>query len=1236
MVADSNVLSNVVVGSGETRTFMNGTIVGLTVQNGGSFTNLATVSNVTDQGSFENFGSAQNAVVESGGSFQNTATVTSVTVQGSGGFYNYGKANNVSAQSGAIFENRYGSISSLSVQSGADVDFMGGAGSSVTVDSGGSVGAEQSASLTTVTMTAGGSLEVSDGASATDVTITGDAENTLVVGDKGYVSGVNVSGNTPQTSTASEIHDVIVNSGGVADDVTVYHDHMVVNDGGLASGVTLNNAGITVQSNGVVSAVTVTSQGSNYANGAFIDGGVSYDAIVNNNGLIIEYTNGSAYNTTINNGGEDAVLNGLSESAIVSSGGLQLAKTKGVTSGTILDGGQLQVSAGGIASGTTVNAGGLEVVSSGGTAINQTVNASGTVDIQSDGSASNTLVHRYGVENVAQGGVVSNFTIDMGRQNNAGSAVSGLIENLGEERVQSGGYDADMTVTGHGHEVVSAGGTAVNTIFNDTGFGFIAGTLDNATVNSGGWINVSSGGLTSHTTINGSGSEYVNAGGSAVDQTVNAHGTLTIASAGIIGGITVLSGGALSGGVLSAGAKVSALSGGYESGVTITAGGYSEVDSKGTATNISIVDNGIQTVASGGLVSGFEINHARQYDWGSAVSGTISNLAEERVMSGGQDSDMIVTSHGHEVVSAGGIAYHTTYNVTGFGYISGSAVSAVVNSGGIEFVQNGGVATSTTVNKGGLEDVDTGGIAKGETVESGGTLDVYSQGSLQSANVFGGTVDVNSGGSAADVNVASGGRLNVQSGGVLSGTEALQNGGKATIWAAADGVVDLEGSTNTGLTLDGIDTSSATTVTTEVTGFDGNSAGNSDGIVLAGVKAADITSTSYSADGNYVTLSFNEGGSVTLHIDDVSKYGYELSSDADGNAVYEVCFLAGSMIRTPSGDVAVETLQLGDEVLTFADGQSSVRKVTWAGKAHANVRAGLPDDEAGYPVRILKDAIADGVPYKDMLITSEHCLFFEGKFVPVRMLVNGSSIFYDKSITSYDYYHVETEEHSVITADGMLTESYLDTGNRRAFRQAGSVMSMGGKVKSWQEDAVVDLCVDRAFVEPLFRKLADRSTGIAGHLVAEAPQVLTEEPDLHLVTDKGAIVRAVRRNGQRYSFMLRAGTRFVRVVSRAARPADVIGPFVDDRRVMGVAVADVHLAAAGKQHDIIAHLKQDKPEGWHETDWTDCAWTDGNALLPLEDHLIGHEIALLSITIRAAGPYIANTEKQDDSKKRFA
>ncbi|GCD60847.1 hypothetical protein NBRC3280_3419 [Acetobacter pasteurianus NBRC 3280] len=150
------------------------------------------------------------------------------------------------------------------------------------------------------------------------------------------------------------------------------------------------------------------------------------------------------------------------------------------------------------------------------------------------------------------------------------------------------------------------------------------------------------------------------------------------------------------------------------------------------------------------------------------------------------------------------------------------------------------------------------------------------------------------------------------------------------------------------------------------------------------------------------------------------------------------------MIRTCAGEVAIENIQIGDEIITF-DGHSggqTVRPVVWVGKAHAIVRPGLPDDEAGYPVRVIKDAIADGVPYKDMLITSEHCLFFEGRFVPVRMLVNGSTIFYDKSITFYDYYHVETDQHSVIIADGMLTESYLDTGNRRAFRQKSKVAAL--------------------------------------------------------------------------------------------------------------------------------------------------------------------------------------------------
>lgn len=401
--------------------------------------------------------------------------------------------------------------------------------------------------------------------------------------------------------------------------------------------------------------------------------------------------------------------------------------------------------------------------------------------------------------------------------------------------------------------------------------------------------------------------------------------------------------------------------------------------------------------------------------------------------------------------------------------------------------------------------------------------------------------------------------------------------------------------------------------------------------------SADYTLNS---DGSYeLTVQLTDGHSFTYpDINMVSGYTppAHISIVQDGTTGWvledtsiSACFLAGCMIRTSEGDVAVKDIQIGDQLVKFdwKHNREVTHPVVWVGKAHAMVRVGLPDDEAGYPVRILKDAVADGVPYKDMLITAEHCLFFEGRFVPVRMLVNGVSIFYDKSITSYDYYHVETEQHSVIMADGMLTESYLDTGNRRAFRQEGKVATLRGAVQSWVEDAGAPLCVDRAFVEPLFHKLEARENSVTGCQMPTEQAVVVADPNLHLVTQAGAIIRPMRHEGQRYSFMLPANTQSVRIVSRASRPADVIGPFVDDRRQMGVAVADVHFITVKKLHPITAHLQAQKLEGWHDTDWTDCAWTNGNAVLPMGDFTKGN-MGLLSLTIRAAGPYVEHKADQ--------
>ncbi|KXV62252.1 hypothetical protein AD949_12615 [Acetobacter orleanensis] len=557
--------------------------------------------------------------------------------------------------------------------------------------------------------------------------------------------------------------------------------------------------------------------------------------------------------------------------------------------------------------------------------------------------------------------------------------------------------------------------------------------------------------------------------------------------------------------------------------------------------------------------------------------------------------------------------------------IAGSADSAVlINLASIgtyvslpgatgNFVIGAGAATANTYYIGGTTAIS--GLAN---IITGSTI-----------NVIGGTATLSGNSGASLIDALSGSTINIEHGGtfntgdalasILSGTTInFGDGGGTLIINGGGTLINIAGSS-----INNYDPSKDTIelkgTTTPVYQYNISGNGNARTIIL------------YDKDGHALAeYSANLANGVELKNGNyyVSSTNNPLEISYSGSNTYiGACFLAGSMIRTTKGDIAVEDVRVGDDVIAF-DWQNktdSVRSVVWVGKAHVNVRQGLPDDEAGYPVRVLKNAIADGVPYKDMLITAEHCLFFNGAFVPARMLVNGVSIFYDKSITSYEYYHVETEQHSVITADGMLTESYLDTGNRMSFRQDGKVVTLRGAAKNWDKDSSAPLCVERAFVEPLFRSLEWRANSVAGSRKAEKGPELTRDPDLHLVLASGAIVRPI----QKYSFMLPPGTQSVRIVSRASRPSDTIGPFVDDRRMMGVSIGDIRLLCARDQLMITSHLQEEKPAGWYAGDEDGCAWTNGNAELSLEGLLKPGVMGLLYLNVRATGPYLISADKDE-------
>lgn len=192
------------------------------------------------------------------------------------------------------------------------------------------------------------------------------------------------------------------------------------------------------------------------------------------------------------------------------------------------------------------------------------------------------------------------------------------------------------------------------------------------------------------------------------------------------------------------------------------------------------------------------------------------------------------------------------------------------------------------------------------------------------------------------------------------------------------------------------------------------------------------------------------------------------------------CFLEGSMIETPAGEKAIETLRVGDDVCAYDanTGRRTVKAVTWVGQGYGFASDAPHDDEAGWPVRIRKDAFADHIPHRDLLLTNEHCLFIDGGFIPVRMLVNGKSIFYDRSIRNYAYYHLAPEEHAVIRANGLQTESFLDTHGACHLETPELVNALTSSLKSWESDACAPLVTARSDVEPVFRRLDARARNL--------------------------------------------------------------------------------------------------------------------------------------------------------------
>ncbi len=143
-----------------------------------------------------------------------------------------------------------------------------------------------------------------------------------------------------------------------------------------------------------------------------------------------------------------------------------------------------------------------------------------------------------------------------------------------------------------------------------------------------------------------------------------------------------------------------------------------------------------------------------------------------------------------------------------------------------------------------------------------------------------------------------------------------------------------------------------------------------------------------------------------------------------------ICFLKGTFIQTPHGEVTVENLMTGDRVITLS-GEAS--KIKWAARMSFERNASCRPEIL--PVVIKSGALGDGLPYNDLYVSGAHCFYLNGLLIPAINLVNGRTI---QKCTrcdadSIEYFHIELEEHDVIFANGVPAETLQGNENRRNF-----------------------------------------------------------------------------------------------------------------------------------------------------------------------------------------------------------
>jgi hypothetical protein len=128
---------------------------------------------------------------------------------------------------------------------------------------------------------------------------------------------------------------------------------------------------------------------------------------------------------------------------------------------------------------------------------------------------------------------------------------------------------------------------------------------------------------------------------------------------------------------------------------------------------------------------------------------------------------------------------------------------------------------------------------------------------------------------------------------------------------------------------------------------------------------------------------------------------------------------------------------VGDTLRTL---EGALAPIVWIGARHADCQR-HPHPADILPVRVAADAFGPGAPERDLLLSPDHAVYAEEVLIPVKYLINGTTIV-QLGMAAVDYFHIELPEHGVILAEGLPVETYLDLGDRANFGNTEGVVML--------------------------------------------------------------------------------------------------------------------------------------------------------------------------------------------------